>query len=253
MSAPLPPWLLLAGALAVLLASQQLLTQSALRLLYRLTHHLPLAMLIYAVVIWPGTVLHEVAHWLVARGLGVSASAPHLLPGRLEEDGRMVLGHVQIAATDPLRRALIGVAPLLAGTLVVALLARYAFSLPIPAVEEVPGYAATSATQLLYALPVLFGAPNAWLFLYLLLAVANAMPPSEADRESWPGVLLFLSLLILAAYLLIGVPDLPDALSLQGRRAVAWLTFALWIAAVANILLLLVVFPLERLFWRLGR
>src|SRR5687768_15965813 len=106
----------LALALDLLLFTHQWATHLFIAALLRLTGHLRVGMTLYALFLLPGTVVHEFSHWLFATLLGVRASLPHLLPGSVDAQGRMVLGYVKIQRTDPLRHALIGVAPLLAGS-----------------------------------------------------------------------------------------------------------------------------------------
>lgn len=244
MAETLAPWLPFALSLGGLLLAHRLATHVLISFFYRLTHSISFSMLLYALLVWPGTALHEGAHWITARLLGVRASAPHLIPGRVDEKGRMVLGHVMIARTDLLRRSLIGAAPLFFGSAAVVLVARHAFALPFPA-QDVVGLA--SLRPLLAALPGVFEARDAWLYLYALFAIANAMLPSPSDREAWPMLGLFVSIIAAALLLVVGVPQLPAALSLWGLRVVGWLTFAFALTAVIDGALFLVLLPAERL------
>lgn len=61
----------------------------------------------------PGTFVHEMAHALTAGMSLVNVHDIHLFP-KVEEQG-IKLGSVEIDRTDPLRRALIGVAPVIWG------------------------------------------------------------------------------------------------------------------------------------------
>ena len=61
----------------------------------------------------PGTILHELAHFFMAKLLFVRTGAISLLP-HLSGDS-LRLGSVQIEQVDPVRKLLIGVAPILAG------------------------------------------------------------------------------------------------------------------------------------------
>lgn len=246
----LEPWLPFAVALVALLVSYQLATHILIAFFYRLTHHISFAMLLYALLVWPGTVLHEVSHWLMARLLGVYARAPHLLPSGVDKQGRMVLGHVEVARTDILRRSLIGAAPLIAGSIVVVFLARRAFALPIPAIES---EGLRSLVPLILALPTIFERPDVWLYLYALFAFANAMMPSPSDREAWPALFLFAGAIAVVLVLALGVPQVPPLLALWGLRVVGWLTFAFLITAILDTALLFLLWPLERILWLAGR
>ncbi len=66
-----------------------------------------------AVFFLPGTFVHEMAHALTAGVSMVGVHDIHLFP-KVEEHG-IKLGSVEIDKTDPFRRALIGVAPVLWG------------------------------------------------------------------------------------------------------------------------------------------
>lgn len=66
----------------------------------------------------PATVAHEAAHWIMAVLLRVPCGRAvgghvRLFAPRREPDGSMVLGYVDVARTDPLRGALISIAPAL--------------------------------------------------------------------------------------------------------------------------------------------
>jgi hypothetical protein len=61
----------------------------------------------------PGTVLHELAHLLMCIVLGVRTGRVHLFYPQQDEQGNLTLGSVEHARPDPLRGALVAVAPVL--------------------------------------------------------------------------------------------------------------------------------------------
>lgn len=65
----------------------------------------------------PGTVAHELAHWVVAVVLWADPGPPHLIPYR-QADGAWVLGHVNVSHLRWWNAAPVALAPLglLAGT-----------------------------------------------------------------------------------------------------------------------------------------
>jgi hypothetical protein len=210
--------------------------------LVRVTGNLRVAMTLYALFILPGTVVHEVAHWLVAIVLGVRASLPRVLPSGVDAQGRMVLGYVQIQRTDPLRHSLIGVAPLLAGSALVAWIAGQVFTLPVPTLTRT---GITGLETLFASLPSVFQVADAWLYLYLLFAIANGMLPSPRDRESWLPVALFAGGIALLVFLFVGIPQFPLEVVAFLLAALGWLTFAFILTAILNAAALVVLLPLN--------
>lgn len=229
-------------ALLILLLTHRWTTHLFIAALVRLTGNLRVAMTLYALFILPGTVVHEVAHWLVAILLGVRASLPRVLPSGVDANGRMVLGYVQIQRTDPVRHSLIGVAPLLAGSALIAWIASQVFTLPVPTLTQT----GISGLETLFAsLPSIFQVADVWLYLYLLFAVANGMLPSPRDRESWLPVAFFAGGIALLVFLFVGIPQFPPDVVGFLLAALGWLTFAFILTAVINTAALVVLLPLN--------
>src|SRR5512143_2626739 len=76
---------------------------------------------LFSLLFFPGVLLHELSHFLMARLLGVRAGRFSLLPS-VVEGGKLRLGFVETAETDWVRDALIGAAPLITGGAAVAYL-----------------------------------------------------------------------------------------------------------------------------------
>ena len=153
------------------------------------------AMFLYFVLLLPGILIHELSHWLVANLLGVRTGKISLWPS--QRRGKQIrLGSVRIARTDPLRASLIGVAPLIGGSLAILIIGQ--LMLGLGGLEEalLNGRWEQVGESLLASLKV----PDFWLWLYFIFAVSNAMLPSETDREPWRPVLLFVGLLALLLY-----------------------------------------------------
>ncbi len=83
------------------------------RFFYRLTRNKNLTVNLLALLFLPGTILHEIAHWLTAVLLFVPVGDMSILP-KLTSGG-VILGSVSMGKTDPLRRLLIGTAPVFFG------------------------------------------------------------------------------------------------------------------------------------------
>jgi hypothetical protein len=153
---------------------------------------------LYALVLMPGVFLHEFSHWLTAGLLGVRTGRFSLIP-RESADG-VQLGFVEYYRDNrlgALRESMIGAAPLIFGSTAIILISRHIFDLPtilaLLTGGEVAGW--------LEAARLIFLANDAFLWLYLLFAISNAMFPSASDRRSWPTVGLFLVGVFGAAWL----------------------------------------------------
>jgi hypothetical protein len=155
-----------------------------------LTRHPSIALGLFSFLFFPGVLLHETSHYLMARLLGVRTGRFSLLP-QLLPDGRLRLGYVETAQSDPFRDSLIGTAPLITGGAVVVFLAISRLGLS-PLVQEAASGQWGSFRQALLVLPE---QPDFWLWFYLAFAVSSTMLPSASDRQSWLAVGLCLSFL----------------------------------------------------------
>lgn len=70
-----------------------------------------------AIIFLPGTIIHELAHLLFAGVMLVPVGELNVVP-EIEEHG-VKLGSVQIGKTDPFRRTIVGVAPVLLGLVLI--------------------------------------------------------------------------------------------------------------------------------------
>ncbi len=205
--------------------------------------HNQVALYVYAVLLFPGVVLHELAHWLAAKLLGVRTGQIKLLPER-GRDGRVRLGSVQIGQVDVVRASLIGAAPLVTGSLVVAGIGYWVFDVNQTGQALLSGSPVVMSGALSSALQT----PDMWVWLYLLFAVANAMLPSSADRQMWPPVILFLAGVAIVAGLAGGrvlMTNLAPILT-TGLR---WLTTAFAVTLAADVPFVLLIALTE---WGVG-
>ena len=83
------------------------------RFFYRLTRSKNLTVNLLALLFLPGTILHEMAHMLTAMVFFVPVGDISILP-KLTSGG-VILGSVSMGKTDPLRRLIIGTAPVFFG------------------------------------------------------------------------------------------------------------------------------------------
>ena len=143
-----------------------------------------LALILYSLLMLPGVLVHEGSHWLAATVLGVRAGRFSVVPERLP-DGTLRLGYVETEHVDPLREALIGVAPLLAGAAVI-IFVGYS-RLGVEPLGQALGRG--DLLEMGQAVAEMVARPNFWLWLYLVFTVSNSMLPSASDRRAWWPVL----------------------------------------------------------------
>lgn len=135
---------------------------------------------IFSFLFFPGVVLHEVSHFLMARLLMVRTGRFSLMP-KVLPNGNLRLGYVETQRSDPLRDSLIGTAPLIAGGVVVSYLAISRLGLESIAqsvfASNWDGFRAGIAQ-----LPKI---PDFWVWFYLAFTISSTMLPSASDRQSW--------------------------------------------------------------------
>ena len=116
--------LLFIAELSLLYLLSRRVIQTLYSLLHMLTRSRTIAIWIVSIVFFPGTVVHELAHLFTAEILGVHTGKLTLIPESLEGT-EIKAGGVMIAETDPLRRTLIGLAPVYVGIAVLAALSYF--------------------------------------------------------------------------------------------------------------------------------
>ena len=178
----------LAATLVLLLLVERWIHRHLQGVMLLLTGDPEVAVVLYALPLLPGIVLHELSHALAATLLGVRVGRISIRPKRAGQ--RIQLGFVPVEKTDAVRASLIGLAPLLAGSAAILLIGYGAFGIGM--VETT--LAAGNWDGLLPALLNALRAPDGWLWAYVIFAVGNTMLPSRADRQAWTPVIMFLIL-----------------------------------------------------------
>ncbi len=199
LAALLSALLLCALALLLLAWLSQQITIYLQVLIYRLTRSEELAYVVYFLIFLPGVVVHEGAHWGMAKLLGLKTGKFRVWPKRQRK--HLLLGSVSVQPGGPWRDSLVGMAPLLVGSLIVGAIAGAVFDAQGIARSLVRGEWRLLGT----GLRAILTQPDGALWLYLIFTVANAMLPSEPDREPVKPVLLYIGGGALL-YILIGLP-----------------------------------------------
>ena len=192
------------------------------------------AVWLYALPLLPGVVLHELSHALAARLVGARVGRVSVLPVR--QGDRIQLGFVPVERTGPVRTALIGLAPLLVGCLVLVLIGHWGLGLGQVGAALAGADWATAWAHL----KSVIRARDAGVWIYLAFAISNTMLPSRSDMRAWPVLALFFASVV-GLVLLLGMgPALATPLSatLHGLAAACTLTVLVDLPFFSLILLL---------------
>jgi hypothetical protein len=219
------PVVWLAATLVVLVMTERWINRHLQGVLLLISRDPDIAMIVYAILMLPGVIVHEASHWLMATFLGVRTGRFSVFPQRTE-DGHLRLGFVETERTDVFREALIGAAPFLAGALLLGLIGYRLLPLGSVSVAVFAG----DLPAALQAVGAVVQAPDAWLWLYFLFVVGNAMLPSRSDQRAWLpatgivaiilGVIVYAGLGGLLADWLV-TPVLESVQALAGALAIA--------------------------------
>lgn len=130
---------------------------------------------IYSLFVLPGTIIHELSHWIVAELLLVKTGEITIFPNWDEsKGGRGRLGSVEAQRSDPFRGFLIGLAPFISGLGILIILGQLFSS-----------YWDTNLPWWQLALIV-----------YGIMVMGNSMMTSQEDRRTWPFIIVFFSFII---------------------------------------------------------
>lgn len=171
--------------LVLLFVLSKKLVNSLAQVVYRFTNNRNTVVRVLAILFLPGTIIHELAHLLFAGVMLIPVGEMNVIPGI--EGENVKLGSVQIGKTDPLRRSIVGVAPVLFGLILI-----FSIFLLVPIGEgTIPWWQTTLA-------------------LYLIFEIGNTMFSSKKDLE---GTIIFAAtILILFFAILTAVYFLDKAL-----------------------------------------
>ena len=183
--------------LVPLIFLQRLLHREIQAVFLILTRDARFTMVIFQIIFFPGVLLHELSHFLMAKVLRVPTGGFSVIPRALP-NGRLQLGYVETARSDIVRDSLIGAAPLIFGTLFVAYVSVYRLDMRILWDTLRNG----QFGLFWWGVKLLPTVKDFFLWFYLAFAVSSTMMPSESDRHAWlelvisVGVIFSLALLI---------------------------------------------------------
>ena len=201
-----------------------------------------MAMVLYFLALLPGIVIHELSHWLFAKGLGVRTGRLTIWPS-YRRSGRIRLGSLQVAKTDPVRGSLIGLAPLLTGSLTIFLIGGWVLGVT-PSIDAL---FAADWGSFLASLKSTSQAPDFWIWLYVIFAVSNTMFPSRADRRGWLQALGLVAAVALL-FSLVGVDTyVPQKVIGLLFRLIRYLTYAFALTVAVDIVFACVIAVLEKI------
>jgi hypothetical protein len=241
------PWILAALAIWPLVQLERWIHKHVQGLGLLLTNNPQAAVLIYYLALLPGVALHEGSQWLLAQILRVKVKRFRIWPEK-QRGGVIRLGLVEIEPeTDSVRATLIGMIPLIVGVAVIALISATHFDTDILLASLLVGDLPTMAA----GIRAFTAAPDFWLWVYVIFAVGNAMLPEEHDRINW-WLLIGVVAGITIALLLLDLNILIQAW-LEGPLAqlARWLSLALIMVVVIDLICMGLMAGAEALFSRL--
>lgn len=173
------------GSLFILFLLSRMLQREVSALLFRLFHSEKVVVYSMAFLFLPGTIIHELAHYIMANLLFVRTGEIELMP-KMQGDS-IKLGSVSIVKPDPFRYFLIGIAPFLSGIALILLTLYYGVSHDIFS--------------------------NTWLMIvlgYLVFQIGNSMFSSKKDMEGAFEFFVLVFIIAIVAYVVGFRPSLQD-------------------------------------------
>lgn len=199
-------------------------------LFFLLTDHKTLAVYLFQILLLPGVVLHEFSHLLVAKLLRVRIRRISLQP---QVQGQKIqMGAIVLDKPDSVRGLLIGLAPLVLGSVAIVLIGHHIFDVD----QVIEAASGNDDRSFIDAVRAAFAVNDAWIWLYLIFSISNAMLPSESDRESiWPMV-SFAAIIVVLVVLAGWGPELAASLGQPLEAALSLLLLAFGITLSVDLI-----------------
>lgn len=159
------PWVFFCVEFFVLFLSSRFLFKSFFALIYFVFHSQKVAVFLLSVFFFPGVFIHEIAHLLMASLLRVGTHGIEFMPEL--KGNSLKMGSVKVEQSDILRSLLIGVAPIIMGSLII--------SASMFVLSKIFSYAQIFSSPLSFAMALFVG--------YVIFVIANTMFSSKKDVE----------------------------------------------------------------------
>ncbi len=225
--------LLVLLSLTLLFLSKRQMTSDLSRLIHRLGGGSHSAIITWSIIFLPGTIIHEISHFLAAALTGARTGKIEIFPEYLEDEvaeGKnrtVALGYVKTQHLNPIQGFLVGTAPFISGIALLIFLASLMQT----------NYATGNYTLLLAQ-------------AYLFFTIGNSFFPS------WSDIKQTLTLIILSAITIITAWFFGFQIFLSPSSQIYGILDSLWMAIMFSVLLnsviLLLLFLANRIL-RSGR
>ena len=177
--------------------------------------------ILWSIIFLPGTIIHELSHFFFAILTGARTGKIEILPEYLSEDFEdegqksVALGYVQTSQLNPLQGFFVGLAPFIAGSVLLVW-----FSLLINSSYQQANY------------------PLLSLVLYLFFTVTNSFFPSWVDIKQTLTFIVLIIVVLLGFYFY-QLPSL--SINLPYQSLLNTLNQSLFLAALLNLILIILI------------
>jgi hypothetical protein len=236
------PFLLFLAALLPLVFVQRALHLEVQLIFLALTRRPDISIVLFSVLFFPGVLLHEASHYVMANLLNVRTGRISLLPQVISER-QLQMGYVETEQADWFRETLIGAAPLISGGIFTAYVGLYLLGL-LELAEVYNTLGLEAALAVLRSLPQ--GA-DFWIWLYLAFVVSSTMLPSASDRRAWLPLGVVLAALFGVSLLAGAGPWMAENLAPYLERFLQSLAVVFAISLGLHVLLIVPLYALRRL------